>query len=72
LSNGNPYAGLLQVLAGPPPQTAADPAGTLTPEGIGRALDEMWNEGARRQLPCDSGCACCEPPVETDRPEGGR
>ena len=59
VSDEDRYAGFLRVLGQPPPPPEALPA--LAPGWIGRALDEMWNEGPRLQLPCDDGCACCEP-----------
>ena len=64
MSEDDRYAGFLRALGEPPPVPAAEGAGVLTPEFIGRALDEMWREGARMQLPCDSGCRCCEPGAE--------
>ncbi len=66
VSDDDRYAGFLRILADPSPQPVAEGAGTLTPEGIGRVMDEMWKAGTLMQLPCDSGCPCCEPPA---RPE---
>jgi hypothetical protein len=63
VSDDGRYDGLLRMAANPSPRPATEPAGTLTPESVGRAMDEMWSAGTRVQLPCDSGCACCEPPA---------